>query len=87
MIIIPQSLSCDSPDKIFTDAPAKSPKYLVRYRVSECHFNGTVSLCINKKPSGGRRLEYIFDSCDFDGSVLILASEGTRLRFNNCAFA
>jgi len=87
MIIIPQSLSCDSPDKIFTDAPVKSPKYLDRYMVSECHFTGLVSLCLNKKPSGGRRMEYVFDSCVFDYSVHILASEGTRLRFNNCAFA
>ena len=87
MRIIPQSLSCDNPAKIFTDAPVKSPKYLDRYMVSECHFNGLVSLCLNKKPSGGRRLEYVFDSCVFDCSVLILASEGTRLRFNNCAFA
>ena len=87
MRTIPPSLSCDSPDKIFTDAPAKSPKYLDRYRVSDCQFTGVVSLCLNKKPSGGRRLEYIFDSCVFDDSVLFLASEGTRLRFNNCTFA
>ena len=87
MRTIPPSLSCDSPDKIFTDAPAKSPKHVARYRVSDCQFTGVVSLCLNKKPSGGRRLEYIFDSCVFDDSVLFLASEGTRLRFSNCTFA
>ena len=87
MRTIPQSLSCDNPNKIFTDAPDRSPKYLTRYRVSDCHFTGLVSLCINKKPSGGRRLEYIFDSCVFDCSILILASEGTGLRFINCTFA
>lgn len=87
MRTIPPSLSCDTPNKIFTDAPAKYPKHVARYSVSDCQFTGVVSLCLKKKPSGDRRPEYIFESCAFEDSVLFLASDGTRLRFNNCTFA